>query len=63
MQTSSIRILLDKLGIDHAGKTLFDDKKYNTRQTYPSDVDLKADLTEPMRSEILEMAERYGYAV
>lgn len=56
-----VRLLLDRLGIDHVGKTLFDDKKYNTRRTYPSDVNLDADLTEPLRSEILEMAQRYGY--
>lgn len=58
-----VRLLLDKLGIDYAGKILFDDKKYNTRRTYPSDVDLKTDLTDPLRSEILEMAHRYGYAI
>ena len=58
-----VRLLLDKLGIIYAGKSLFDDKKYNTRRTYPSDVDLRADLSEPLRSGILEMGQQYGYTV
>lgn len=56
-------LLLKKLGIDYTGKTLFNDKKYNTRRTYPSDVNLHEDLVEPLRSEILEMADRYGYSI
>lgn len=57
------RLLLDKLGIDHAGRVLFDDKKHNTRRTYPSNVDLREDLSGSLRSEILEMAQHYGYSV
>jgi len=52
--------LLDKLGISYQGKELFDDKKYNTRRTYPSDVNLH-ELPDPLRSEILDMGRRYGY--
>jgi hypothetical protein len=58
-----VRILLDKLDVEHIGKVLFDDKKYNTRRIYPSDVNLREDLSEPLCSEIIEMAHRYGYSV
>lgn len=53
--------LLDALGIEHAGKALFDNKKYNTRYGYgPSDICL-ADISQPLRDRLVEMSERYGY--
>jgi len=58
-----VTLLLEKLGIDYKGKDLFDNKKYNTRRTYPSDVNLREDLVDPMRTEILAMAGRYGYSI
>lgn len=54
-------LLLDKLGIDHHGKELFDNRTYNSRSDYS---DEEVDLNElPMHlfEEIEQMGERYGY--
>ena len=53
--------LLGALGIEYAGKTLFDNTKYNARCGYgPSDVCL-ADISQPLRDRLVEMSGRYGY--
>jgi FkbM family methyltransferase len=53
--------LLDALGIEYAGKMLFDNKKYNSRYGFgPSDVQLD-DISQPLRDRLIEMSERYGY--
>jgi len=54
------REVLDWMDVDHQSAELFSDTKYNTRRTYPSDVDL-LELHEPLRSALFRMAERYGY--
>jgi len=48
--------LLERLGIDYHGKVLFNNTTYNTRRTWPSDIDLSL-LGEPLT----EMKVRYGY--
>jgi len=53
--------LLDLLGIDWQGKEVFSNTRYNSRQGYfESDVDLDA-LSDPIRSDLRTMTERYGY--
>jgi len=54
------RGLLDRLGIDHEGKTLFDDTAYNGRYGPHTDTKLD-DLNPRLRGEIEEITERYGY--
>jgi len=54
-------VLLDKLGVDWAGKPSFDDTTYNSRPGYgPSDV-LLSDVSQPLRDQLAEMSLRYGY--
>ena len=56
-----VRGLLDKMGVDYAGKPLFSDKKYNTRGISPTDVhtsDLAPELADKMRA----ITEQYHYA-
>lgn len=48
--------LLDYLGIDYKGKKLFGDTSYNTRRTWPSDIDLHQ-FGKPLK----EMQDKYGY--
>ena len=53
--------LLDKLGIDWHDKPVYADKTYNSRAGWgPSNVDLDS-LPEPLRGELRETGERYGY--
>lgn len=53
--------LLDLLGIDYQGRDLFSNTRYNSRVGYfESDVSL-AELPEPIRGNLREMTERYGY--
>jgi len=54
------RLLLDKLGIDHAGKPIYANTSYNTRPGIPSDVDLDT-LPDRLRDRLFEMTMRYGY--
>lgn len=53
--------LLDRLGLDWKDKPIYGNKRYNTRGwDKKSDVDLDG-LPEPLRSELQEITERYGY--
>lgn len=56
------RGLLDVLGIDHAGRELFSNKKYNYRAEVVRVPDLR-ELREPWRSTILEWCGEWGYDV
>lgn len=57
----SILELLDLLGVDWRDKEVYRNKRYNSRAGWgPSDVDLDG-LPEPLRGELREMSEGYGY--
>jgi len=53
--------LLASLNIDWQGKRLFDDTHYNSQVGFgPSNVVLN-DISQPLRDQLIEMSERYGY--
>ena len=54
--------LLDKLGIDYEGKELFSNEQYNHRDgPIVSDVNLKKRIWDPVKSDIAQMMDEYGY--
>lgn len=56
-----VRGLLDKLGIQWRGVTLFKDTSYNTRPGYgPVEFDINS-IDRRLRQQLLEMSSRYGY--
>ena len=56
-----VTLLLDQLGIDYAGREIFDDAQYNHFQRQAPVPFHLSSLLEPLRVPLLEMAGQYGY--